>query len=177
MNISKVKLPISAVVVTCNESLRLESCLRSLDFCDEIIICDLFSDDGSADIGKKFATRFIQRPKVPFVEMLWGELFPMAKNDWILRFDPDQIIPQKLKKGICEAFVSRGNAAYINLPLIYFFLSKPIYFSVWGNIRQFPLFDRRHATFSGTVHTGLKLRNDKQFIDIQGYDDCAIEHY
>ena len=44
---SPAKLPLSAVLITCNAAASLEQCLASLDFVDEILVVD----SGSTKIG------------------------------------------------------------------------------------------------------------------------------
>ena len=177
MNISD-KLPITAVVVTCNEASRLPRCLESLNFCDEILVCDLQSTDSSAEIGQKLAHTFLQKPRVDFVELIWPDLFALARNDWILRFDPDQVMPYQLEKGIREKFSELEDSSCIHLPLLYYFLNVPLFFSVWGKVRYFPLlFNRNKIKCSGTVHSGIQFDAHSSQLTVNKYEEHAIKHY
>ncbi len=44
--------PVSACVICYREADRIEACLRSLDFCDEIVVVGSGSDDGGCDFGE-----------------------------------------------------------------------------------------------------------------------------
>lgn len=44
-------LPITVIVPTCNEAANLAGCLRSLRFCDQIIVVDSQSTDETAAIA------------------------------------------------------------------------------------------------------------------------------
>ena len=44
-------------MVVYNEERRLEACLKSLSFCDEIIVCDIGSEDRSAVIAEELANK------------------------------------------------------------------------------------------------------------------------
>jgi len=44
---------ISAVVLTKNEEKNIEKCLKTLLWCDEIIVIDDFSDDETVSLAKK----------------------------------------------------------------------------------------------------------------------------
>lgn len=81
---------ISACVVCRNEEDRLEPCLRSLDWTDEIVVLDLSSSDGSATLAASFAARVLTSPPVPIVEAVRNELAAAASGDWILVLDPDE---------------------------------------------------------------------------------------
>lgn len=55
------KLPISAIVMTFNESLNLNECLASIkDYVDDIIIVDCFSSDNTIEIAKKYTNKIYQ---------------------------------------------------------------------------------------------------------------------
>ena len=49
-----MKTNISGIVITKNEEENLEKCLKSLAFCDELIIIDDYSLDKTLAIAKKF---------------------------------------------------------------------------------------------------------------------------
>ena len=52
---------ISAIVVCFNEEDRIEACLKSLRWCDEIVVVDAFSTDRTPEICQRYTDRFIQR--------------------------------------------------------------------------------------------------------------------
>lgn len=172
------KLPISAVVVSFNEASRLSACLESLWFCQEIIVCDLGSQDGSPNIGRKFATKYLERKRVDYVELLWPELFEMSRFHWVLRFDPDQVLPAQLVPAIKKTLYEADGVGSISIPMLYYFLRKPLRCSVWGGVRYFPLlFDKRKLQFSRAVHRGLEFTEDARHIVIRDCDEFPIKHY
>ena len=52
--------PLSAVLITKNAAGQLADCLSSLSFCDEIVIVDSGSADGTAELAAKAGARVIQ---------------------------------------------------------------------------------------------------------------------
>jgi glycosyltransferase involved in cell wall biosynthesis len=45
---------ITATIITKNEASKIEACLKSLDWVDEIIVLDSGSSDNTVDICRKF---------------------------------------------------------------------------------------------------------------------------
>ena len=41
---------LSACIITLNEADRIEACLRSVSFCDEIVVVDAHSTDGTREL-------------------------------------------------------------------------------------------------------------------------------
>jgi glycosyltransferase involved in cell wall biosynthesis len=81
---------ITACIVCRNEADRLEPALESIQWCDEILMLDLSSTDGSAKLGEQHGALVIVREPVPIVEMVRNELAEQASHDWILVIDPDE---------------------------------------------------------------------------------------
>ena len=89
------KLPISAVVITKNEERNIEDCLRSVEFCDEIVVVDSFSDDRTVEIARRYTERVEQRR--------WNGINEqreyakgLASNEWVLDLDADERISPEL---------------------------------------------------------------------------------
>ena len=51
---------LSAVIIVKNEAPRIEACLQSLHWADEIIIVDAGSDDETLDIARQFTDKIYQ---------------------------------------------------------------------------------------------------------------------
>ena len=52
---------ISAVILARNEADRIEACIRSVSFCDEVLVVDSLSTDGTAEIARRLGARVIER--------------------------------------------------------------------------------------------------------------------
>jgi glycosyltransferase involved in cell wall biosynthesis len=81
---------ISVCVVCRNEADRLDACLESARWADEIVVLDLSSSDGSGDVARKHGARVLVREPVPIVELVRNEVAAAATGDWILALDPDE---------------------------------------------------------------------------------------
>lgn len=54
-------LMLSAIIITRNEAANVAACLQSLAFCDECIVVDSGSDDGTAEIARAAGATVVVR--------------------------------------------------------------------------------------------------------------------
>lgn len=90
---------ISAVLITKSAASQLGPCLASVAFCDEIVVVDSGSSDGTAELARSYGARVIAAE--------WRGFGPMkqfaveqAKNDWVLCIDADERISDALQCNI-----------------------------------------------------------------------------
>lgn len=98
---SKKRLPVSSFLVCKNEEAHIEECLKSLDFCDEIIVVDSYSTDRTLEICKKFNVKLIQR-EWPGYKIQKEFACNQTKNDWVLFMDADEVVSYELRAKILE---------------------------------------------------------------------------
>jgi glycosyltransferase involved in cell wall biosynthesis len=176
----KQKLPITGLVVTCNESKRLRQCLDSLEFCREILVIDLKSSDNCREIASKSGARVLSHPRVPIIEQLFPEAAPLALHDWILHTDPDEQIPVDLIEDIerCIDTECRSNVGIVELPYNYYFKEKRLRGTVWGGTRHLArLFHRDRVDLRPIVHRGIRLLDGFHKYSIPITATNAVRHF
>jgi glycosyltransferase involved in cell wall biosynthesis len=94
---------ISVCIVCRNEADKLPPCLDSVRWADEVIVMDLESDDGSAEVAARHGARVLRREPIPIVEPLRAELAAEATGDWILAMDPDERVSEGLAAALRRA--------------------------------------------------------------------------
>ena len=87
---------ISACIVCRNEADRLQPCLDSIAWVDEIVFMDLASTDDSAELARRAGARIVSREPVPVVEMVRNDIAAAATGEWILVLDPDERVSPAL---------------------------------------------------------------------------------
>ena len=75
---------LSACIVTYNEADRIEACLRSVSFCDEVIVVDSHSNDATRELAAALGARVIERDW-PGYRSQKEFAVDAASNDWCAR--------------------------------------------------------------------------------------------
>jgi glycosyltransferase involved in cell wall biosynthesis len=74
---------LSACIITYNEADRVEACLRSVSFCDELVVVDSHSTDSTRDIARSLGARVIERDW-PGYRSQKQFAVDTASGDWVL---------------------------------------------------------------------------------------------
>jgi glycosyltransferase involved in cell wall biosynthesis len=93
-------MKLSAVVITKNEEEYIERCLKSLKFCDEIIIIDDFSTDNTVQVAKRMGAIVYKRRLNNDFAAQKNYGLEKTNGKWILSIDADEIVSKKLQREI-----------------------------------------------------------------------------
>ena len=168
----------TGIVVSYNEGEYLRNCLRSLAFCEELIVIDLGSADDSVEIAKTYNARVIPHQRVPVVEEIRNEAINYSKNDWIILADPDEVFPADIADKLKALIMKDSKLGLINVPLQYYFKKRPLYFTVWGTKRsRQSVLHRRRNRFNPDVHRGIQLMEGYHCAEMPRRPDQMIKHY
>lgn len=140
---------ISACVITLNEADRIEDCLESLSWCDDILVVDSHSTDATRKLSEEHGARVIERDwpgHVAQKEFAVRE----ARHDWVLCIDADERISAELRDEI-EALRKRDLAEHAGwqMPRLSSYLGHWIRHGSWHPDRKLRLFDRRRGRWTG----------------------------
>ncbi len=151
--------PLSACIITFNEADRIEACLRSLDFCDELLVVDSHSTDDTRARAAALGARVIERDWPGYRSQKQFAL-EAASHDWVLCLDADERVTPQLRAEI-QALKARGfgpPAAGYSVPRITDYFGR---FLRHGNAypdRLVRLFDRRRGGWSGyEIHENTRI--------------------
>jgi glycosyltransferase involved in cell wall biosynthesis len=100
-----MKLPISVIILTYNEELNIEECLKSVvDWAEEIIIvADSRSTDKTLGIVEKYTNMIYQHSFIDFAQQFnWAIDNIEIRGEWIMKLDADERLTTELKKEIAE---------------------------------------------------------------------------
>lgn len=93
------RFPLSVVVLTKNEELRIQECLESVTWANEVIVIDDLSTDKTVEIANKFADKVISKKmQVEGAHRNWA--YQQASNKWVLSLDADERVTPELKEEI-----------------------------------------------------------------------------
>ena len=80
---------ITGCVITHDEARNIERCLRSMSFCDELLVVDSRSTDGTRELAAALGARVIDRDWPGFRSQREFAI-GAARHDWILFLDADE---------------------------------------------------------------------------------------
>jgi glycosyltransferase involved in cell wall biosynthesis len=167
---------ISAIVVCFNEEDRIEDCLKSLRWCDEIVVIDSFSTDRTAEICRSYTDRFIQRQWTGYREQK-AFAHSQASMDWVLLVDSDERVPPELRDEIRAALAKdRGVYAGYAVPRLVNYLGRWWWRGGWYPDYDVRLFRRERAAWGGSephekILVDGKVRRLKQCLHHYSYRD------
>ena len=140
---------LSACIITLNEADRIDACLDSLAFCDEVVVVDSGSTDDTRERAAARGARVLVR-KFDGYRSQKDFAVGMAANDWVLCLDADERVTPALREEI-EHVRDEGFPTYAG----YRFPRLTEYFGAYlrhGNAypdRVLRLFDRRRGGWRG----------------------------
>ncbi|MFV2082075.1 MAG: glycosyltransferase, partial [bacterium] len=168
----------TGIVATLNEDRRLDECLASLSFCDQLIQVDMGSEDRSVEVGRKFGVELVRHERVAVVEELRSEIVGRAKYDWIIFLDPDEVFPVLLLDEIIEVISSEKTIGSIMIPWKFYFKGQRLDCTVWGgNKHKQAINHRDRVTFTPNVHRGFELKEGYRHVYLEPEEDLFIRHY
>ncbi|MXZ75934.1 MAG: glycosyltransferase family 2 protein [Gemmatimonadetes bacterium] len=151
-------MSLSVIIIARNEAPRIEACLRSARFADEIVLVDSGSTDDTVAIARQYAARVVESEWLGYGPTKQLAL-EHATGDWVLWLDADERVPQDLRDEI-TAVMDKGDRAGYRIARKTLFLGRWIRHCGWYPDYVLRLF-RRGADPRFTddeVHEALRIR-------------------
>ncbi|HYA30501.1 MAG TPA: glycosyltransferase family 2 protein [Acidobacteriota bacterium] len=152
---------VSAMVVCFNEEDRIEECLKSLRWCDEIVVVDSFSTDRTPEICRHYTDRFVQHEWTGYREQ---KAFAQKQTtkEWVLVVDSDERVSTELQAEIRDALSRHGQEyAGFSLPRLVYYLDRWWWRGGWYPDYDVRLFRRDRGVLGGTDPHDKVLVNGK----------------
>lgn len=166
---------ISVVINTLNEEKTLERAIKSVSWADEILVCDMHSDDNSGVLAKKLGAKVIFHKRLAFVEPARNFAISKASHDWVLVLDPDEEIPEPLGKRLKEMVEKPIVSTFVEIPRKNIIFNKWMKAAGWWPDYNIRFFKKGAVEWSDKIHRppktqgqGLRLPNEERW---------AITHY
>lgn len=104
------RLPVSVVVLTRNEALNIEDCVRSVRWASEVFVVDSLSHDRTVEIATAVGAQTFLHAFTGYADQRnWAlENLPF-RNEWVLMLDADERTTEVLAREIAQAL---QNGAY-----------------------------------------------------------------
>jgi len=176
-NASEVK--ISAVMIVLNERKNLERSLPSLRFCDEIIVVDSGSTDGSIEYARSLGCMVVHRDFDHFGAQK-SFAASLARNDWVFNLDADEWVTPSLAKEIIGLIQNPSfNSIWIRSRLV--FLNREFQYGRESRVRVLRIFKKTAGDFDrASVHEKVIIPHPSAITTrnhILHYSYPDLEHY
>ena len=140
---------LSVIVITKNESARIEACLASVAFADEWIVVDSASGDDTAQRARSAGAQVFSFADWPGFGAQKQRALDRATGHWVLAIDADERVTPELAASIQRAIAAgEGGPVAWELSRLSSFGGHWIHHGDWYPDRVLRLFRREHARFS-----------------------------
>jgi (heptosyl)LPS beta-1,4-glucosyltransferase len=176
---SATKVPISVVVNTLNEERNLPFALRSVhSWADEIVVCDMHSDDKTVEIAKQYGANVCFHERVGTAELAREFAISKTRNDWILVLDADELVSYALSQELSR-IVRSDECDVVRMPRLNYLLGAPIESMGWAPDvdTQGRFFKRTAVNFTGHVHSGITPKATARIHAIRYRPGLALVHF
>ncbi len=168
------KTKISAIVNTRNEADNVFDCLKSLSFCDEIVVVDMESEDNTKEIAKQFTDHIFDHRKTGYVEPARNFAIKKAVGDWLLIVDADERIPKTLAVKLIE-IANNGEVDFVRIPRKNLVFGQWLQHSRWWPDYNIRFFKRGTVEWQDEIHSvPITYGNG---INLDAESSLAIEHH
>lgn len=121
---------VTGLVLTFNGERLLEKCLKSLDFCDEILVVDSQSTDRTRDIAEACGARIIVNPWPGPVKQFELALSKITTT-WVVSLDQDEFLTPELRDNIIDKLDGQEAVAGYYTPRSSFYFNRFMKHSGW----------------------------------------------
>lgn len=162
---------ISVTILTKNSRRYLVEVLEALRGFDDVLIYDNGSTDDTLDIAGRYPNVTIHTGSFAGFGPTHNKASSLAKNDWILSIDSDEVVTPEMSNAIAALELDSGNV--YSFPRRNFFNGRWIRWCGWHPDRQLRLYHRRATRFTDArVHEAI-IADGLQHITV----DAPIIHY
>ncbi len=152
---------ITAIIPTFNEAVNIREAIQSVLWCDEIIVVDSFSTDGTIGIAKEFPQVRVLEHEYEHSAAQKNWTIPQATHPWIFLLDADERPTPELVQEVKE--VVRTGTKYSGF-WIYRrnnFMGKRIDYSGWQSDKVIRLFKRDECRYQNKhVHAEVEAKGE-----------------
>lgn len=159
-------IKLSAVVSVFNEEKKIEECLKSLSFADEIIVIDNSSTDKTKKIALKHTKNvYSQKNNPEEIDLQKNFGFKKANGEWILSVDADERVGKELAEEIKEAVSKNTDVIAYWISRKNYIFGKWIKHTGWYPDHQLRLFRKGKGEFvKKVVHQTLQVSGKTDFL-------------
>ena len=172
-------LKVSAIIPTYNEEDHIEDAIKSVNWADEVIVVDSFSNDKTIEIAKKNGAKVIQREyQYSASQKNWA--IPQASFEWIFLLDADERVTKLLRNEIKDLLITNLDDSAYWIKRQNYFMGKKIRFSGWQGDKVIRLFKRDECLYEDKkVHSEIQHKGNVGILhnSLKHFTFKSTDHY
>ncbi len=166
---------LTATVICRDEAPKIRDALESVRFCDEVVVVDSGSTDGTLEIAREIADRVVENPWPGYVAQQ-NYALDQARGEWILALDADERVRPDLAAEIRQVLAGDPGCDGFLVTRHVHYLGRWIDHSGWYPQWRVRLFRKERGRWAGTdphydVTVAGRLGRLRGEIDHYTYDD------
>jgi len=167
-------IPISVVINTLNEAHNIQRCVESIRWADQIIVVDMMSDDGTAELALTLGCEVYEHKREGYVEPARHFAVSKARNPWVLILDADECCSEGLAHWIQTELPAQKFSA-IRIPRRNYLRNTWLRCCGWYPDEQLRLLLKESATFSTVIHRAPEIKGPVLTLAASG--EACIQHF
>jgi glycosyltransferase involved in cell wall biosynthesis len=173
-------MAITGLVITKNEADNIAGCLKSLSWCDELVVVDSFSNDATVEVAQQRGARIIQHEFHDYGSQKQFAI-QQAKHEWILMIDADERVTPELRDEICKRLQLHDDDEIggYKIPMLDLMFGKYIYHGGWGRYYRTSLFRKDRVSIHGGVHEKITASGIEKKLNnhLLHFSHFTIDHF
>lgn len=166
---------ISVVINTLNEEKNIERVIHSVDWADEVVVCDMHSEDKTVALAKKLKAKVVFHKQTRYVEPARNFAISKASNEWVLLLDADEEIPAVLGEKLQKIVKEAENYSYIQIPRKNIIFGKWMKASFWWPDFHVRFFKKGSVIWNDKIHSKPELKGEG--LTFPSKEEWAIVHH
>jgi glycosyltransferase involved in cell wall biosynthesis len=127
---NSAKVDISVTIITLNEEKKIERCLQSVLWADEIIVVDSGSTDNTVKIAKQYGAQVFENPWPGYGKQKnFAHL--KAQKKWVLNIDADEVVTESLRDEVIKKTAENTRAVAFKIRRKTWYLGRWILHGGW----------------------------------------------
>ena len=157
--------PISGCVICYQEADRIADCIRSLSFCDEVVVVDSGSTDGTPDLARELGARVITNAPFPGHKEQKQFVIEQARHDRVFCLDADERCTSALAARVQQLQRDGFEADGYVMPRHNHYLGRILRHGLHVPDRKLRLFDRRRGRWGGrNPHDHVQMQDGAKVV-------------
>ncbi|MCA9269868.1 MAG: glycosyltransferase family 2 protein, partial [Planctomycetales bacterium] len=141
------RVPVSAAVICFNEAHNIARCLETLAWCEEIVVVDSGSTDGTQDIVRSYPNTKLHYRRFDDYIQQKNHALDLCQCDWAISLDADEVLTPALT---AEIHGLAFDVAGYHIGRRTFLGEQEIKHGTWSPDYNLRLFDRNRGRWGGT---------------------------